>query len=241
VITSSELFDLADYVMINTNHDYKNHRMNGWSSFKTYINALTYLLDHKKDMGHNSLPYGSLRRNGDMKKLMDLVKTRHITVAKSNFDDSIKNASMRFPIVEKIPQIEKGLCNWNGHAKQWHVASLRDRYFFLFTKGGLVRGESLIRADLSDMFSIVKKDEGPPGHDAHILIMQILEGKTNAGKIVWGRGMRHKPVNMCSIGALGFYLMARFDMTGEKFDFSDNSSWFNRKLLFSPTHSKNFD
>jgi hypothetical protein len=30
MITSSELFDLADYVKINTNHDYKNHRMNGW-------------------------------------------------------------------------------------------------------------------------------------------------------------------------------------------------------------------
>jgi hypothetical protein len=27
------------------------------------------------------------------------------------------------------------------------------------------------------MFSIIKKDEGPPG---------LLEGKTNNGKIVWG-------------------------------------------------------
>jgi hypothetical protein len=53
--------------------------------------------------------------------------------------------------------------------------------------------------------------------------------------------MRHKHVNMCSIGALGFYLMALFDMTGGKFHFSDNSSWFNRKLLFSPTYSKNFE
>jgi hypothetical protein len=240
-MNSSELFDLADYVKINTNHDYKNHRINGWSSFKAYLNALTYLLDHQKYTGHDSLPYGSLRKNGDMKKLMDVVKTRHTTVAKSNFDDSIKNASMRFQIVEIIPQIGEGLWNRNGRAKQWHVASLRDRYFFLFTKGGLVCGESPIRAELSDMFSIVKKDEGPPGHDAHIIIMQILEGKTNAGKIVWGCVMGHKHVNMCLIGALGFYLMERFDMTGEKFDLSYNSSWFNRKLLVSPTHLKNFD
>jgi hypothetical protein len=89
-----------------------------------------------------------------------------------------------------------------------HVASLRERYFLLFTKGGLVSGESPIRDEFSDMFSIVKKDEGPPGHDAHILTMQILEGKTNACNIVWGRVMRHKNVNMCSIGVLGFYLMA---------------------------------
>jgi hypothetical protein len=176
-----------------------------------------------------------------MKKLIDLVKTWHIMVAKSNFDDSTKNASTRFQIVVKIPQIKEGFWNRNGHAKKWHVASLRDRYFFLFTKRGLVRGESPIRGELSDMLSIVKKYEGPPGHDAPILIMQMLEGHTNAGKIVWGRVMRHKHVNMCSIGEMGFYLMARFDMTGEKFYSSDKSSWFNKKLLVCPTHSKNFD
>jgi hypothetical protein len=66
--------------------------MDGWPSLKAYLNSLTYMLDHQKDTGLKSLPYGYLRKNGDMKKVMDLVKTRHITVAKSNFDDSIKNA-----------------------------------------------------------------------------------------------------------------------------------------------------
>jgi hypothetical protein len=98
--------------------------------------------------------------------------------------------------------------------EELHCASLRDRYFYLFTVTGIVRGESPIRAELSDMFSIVKVDEGPPGHDAVILIMQILEGKTNNGKIVRGRTMRLKNVNMCSIGALGFHLMSRFEVTG---------------------------
>jgi hypothetical protein len=91
------------------------------------------------------------------------------------------------------------------------------------------------------MFSIVKEDEGPPGHDAVIRIMQILEGKTNNGKIVWGHTIRHKNVNMCSIGDLGFYLMSQFDVTGEIFDFETNKSWFNRKLLVSPTHAKTLD
>jgi hypothetical protein len=30
LITSSELFDVADYVKINTKRDYKNHRMSAW-------------------------------------------------------------------------------------------------------------------------------------------------------------------------------------------------------------------
>jgi hypothetical protein len=101
--------------------------------------------------------------------------------------------------------------------------------------------ESPMRAELSDMFSIIKVDEGPPCHDAVIIIVQILEGKTNNGKIVWVRTMRHKNVNMCSIGALGFYLMSRFEATGEIFDFATNKSWFNRKLLVSQTHVKTLD
>jgi hypothetical protein len=148
--------------------------MCGWSSFRAYLNALRYLLDHQKDCGQNSLPYGCLRKNGEIKKLMDLVKTRHVSLAKGNFDESLKNASMRFQIVDKIPDIEEGFWNINGIKKHLHFASLRDRYFYLFTITGIVRGESPIRAELSDMFSIVKVDEGPPGHDAVILIMQII-------------------------------------------------------------------
>jgi hypothetical protein len=124
---------------------------------------------------------------------------------------------MRFQIVDKIPDIEEGFWKRNGIKKHFHVASLRDIYFYLFTVTSVVRGESPIRAELSNMFSIVKVDEGPPGHGEVILIIQILEGKTRNVNIVWGRTMRHKNVNMCSIGAFGFYLMSRFEVTGESF------------------------
>jgi hypothetical protein len=47
---------------------------------------------------------------------------------------------------------------------------------------------------------------------------------------------------MCSIGALGLYfLMSRFEVSGEIFDFGTNRSWFNRKLLVSPTHAQTLD
>jgi hypothetical protein len=104
-IEPSLVFCVDDYRKININHYYKNHLMCGWSSFRAYLNALTYLLDHKKESGHNSLPYGCLRKDGQIKKLMDLVKTRHVSLAKSNFDESLKNASMRFHIFDKIPDI----------------------------------------------------------------------------------------------------------------------------------------
>jgi hypothetical protein len=118
--------------------------MCGWSSFRAYLNALTYLLDLQKDRGQNSLPYGCLWKNVEIKKLMDLAKTRHVSLAKSNFDESLKNASMRFQIVDKIPDIEEGFGKMNGIKKHFHCASLRDRYFYLFTVTVIVRGESPI-------------------------------------------------------------------------------------------------
>ena len=49
--------------------------------------------------------------------------------------------------------------------------------------------------------------------------------------------MRHREVELCSIGALGLYLMTRFQVTNEldHIDFSDNKTWFNRKLLKAMT------
>jgi hypothetical protein len=157
-IEPSLVFYVDDYQKININHDYKNHIMCGWSSFRAYLNSLTYLLDHQKDRGQNSLPYECLRKNGEIKKLMDLVKTRRVSLAKSNFDESLKNASIGFQSVDKIPDIEEGFWKRNGIKKHFHFASLRDRYFYLFTFTGIVRGELPIRAELSDIFSIVKVD-----------------------------------------------------------------------------------
>jgi hypothetical protein len=50
-IEPSLVFCVDDYRKINLNRDDKNHIMCGWSSFRAYINALVYLLDHQKDGG----------------------------------------------------------------------------------------------------------------------------------------------------------------------------------------------
>ena len=45
--------------------------------------------------------------------------------------------------------------------------------------------------------------------------------------------MRHVNVKMCTIGALGFWLYARFLITNEidNIDWTNNQTWFNIKLL----------
>ena len=45
--------------------------------------------------------------------------------------------------------------------------------------------------------------------------------------------MRHRDPELCSIGSLGLYLLARFELTDETeyMDFGENKTWFNRKSL----------
>ena len=70
----------------------------------------------------------------------------------------------------------------------------------------------------------------------HILILRYGGGKSAKLKTQFGKVMRHKVAELCPIGALGLWLLARFELTNEpqNFDFLDNKSWFNNKLLISP-------
>ena len=47
--------------------------------------------------------------------------------------------------------------------------------------------------------------------------------------------MMHQLAQLCPIGALGVWILARFEITEEYkvFDFTNNDSWFNVKILSS--------
>lgn len=72
------------------------------------------------------------------------------------------------------------------------------------------------------------------------MCLKFFAGKTNRGRKIYGRATRHKDVRLCAIGALAIYLMYRFFVTGEfsdpSFEWTDNSKWFDVKLLVNPQH-----
>jgi hypothetical protein len=70
----------------------------------------------------------------------------------------------------------------------------------------------------------------------------VLSGKTvkNDNKKQFGRSMRHKDVQRCSVGAFGFYLLSRFYKSREMDDehrpnFGKNKEWFDTKILTDGT------
>jgi hypothetical protein len=87
----------------------------------------------------------------------------------------------------------------------------RNRFVFLHrTVGGILRGESVCKAELSDsLFHMVGKVDKDV-HKYIVLIQQILTGKTNTTAKLLGQIMRHKDsMSLCAIGVLTFYLLYR--------------------------------
>lgn len=107
---------------------------------------------------------------------------------------------------------------------------------FLFSKSGILRGETFFSAELSDCFLVSNRNPSKDPHTWDALIMTILDGKTNRLNKIYGRAMRSKNVLLCPLGALGFYLLSRFQLTQEFEesncpDFTDNKAWYDIKLL----------
>lgn len=203
----------------------------GYDCVNQYLCSVRAVSEEQYEEGkHKLLPSDIMSIR--VKELMTVVKCRKREVAKQQFKERSDGAFQPFSLVKEFSRIEVFMWNFNNATLSYGASSLRDRFQYLFTYNGVLRSECLYKADLSDLcdFKYHQKSERDP---YHILIMRISDGKSNANKIVFGRVMRHIDVNACAIGGLAFYLMLRFEVTKEMetFDFEDNSSWFNIKLL----------
>ena len=113
---------------------------------------------------------------------------------------------------EELPRMEDFLFNENKILNSHLVTAFRNRYTLLQTTYAIIRGESLFLSELSDLMDI-KFTCSNTGQKIHIGIMQIFFGKTNRTRTIYGRVMRHRNAFICPMGALGMYLLARFEYT----------------------------
>jgi hypothetical protein len=84
---------------------------------------------------------GMIRKNKDVRKLIKSVKSRKVRVMRETFAEMLDAGALQFEVLLKLPQIEEEMWKLNSHSGPYAVSGLRDRFFLLFTKAGLVRGE----------------------------------------------------------------------------------------------------
>ena len=233
-----EQFSKDDYESVISNTDWISDKPIGYSVLNQYRSAILDLHAQQRDGGCNNIPKEVLM-SGRVKRLLKTVKMRKTQIAKSNFDEKLTSEFTPYTAAQDIPRLEDFFFQKNLLSSIYSVASLHDQYCLLMTTNGILRGKSLFKCELSDICSLLHKDKNSL-EDILIHVMRIATGKTNGLKTLYGRCIRHRNVNECAIGALGFYLMARFMQSGEaeSFDFTSNKAWFNIKLL---TDSRGFD
>ena len=136
------------------------------------------------------------------KILFNKIKSRRETNRKVLFKERLEGYFLAFKMAELIPAIEDHMWKSNNSTPLFGLGSLRDRFQFLITLGGVTRSESIYKADLSDLCDL--KFHADREKDAyHILIMRIGACKTIKDKLIFCKSLRHQDARLCSIGTLG--------------------------------------
>ena len=169
--------------------------------------------------------------------LFQHVKERAPMIKKQTYQEKVNGEFASYTIVENYDRIEEAFWNESiAPSRRSVCTALRHRYCLLHLTSGILRCESLYRAELSDFIGLTPPQRDTDIHQMFLMINQIPVGKTNHGRVLYGCATRHKDVRLCCIGALAFYLQYRFYLTDEFADFTvdnwcKNSDWFDVKLL----------
>ena len=181
-----------------------------------------------------------------LRQLRDHVINRLPKIKKQNFEEKLASEFAPYMLVQEYSAIEQELWNDSHNAVTFRsiVSHMRHRYCLLHLTSGLLRCESLHRAELSD-FCGLRGEMDKDVHKMYLMINQIAQGKTNKGQKIYGRATRHRDVRRCCVGALAFYLMMRFHYTREFIDFTledwkNNEKWFDIKLLVDIANGTDF-
>ena len=203
----------------------------GFSAINQYLSAIRTLVDDQFNADLITLRRGDLMTT-KMTNLIKVVKNRGERVMKKQFKERLSEEFQPYRVLEDVPKIEEYTWSEHSNTKVYGANALRDRFQMLFSFSAVLRSDSIYKADLSDLcdFKFQQKLEPDP---YHVCILRVGEGKTVQKKAQFGKMMRHANVKMCAIGALGFWLYARFLITNEinSIDWTNNQTWFNIKLL----------
>jgi hypothetical protein len=233
-------FDKADYDKVIALIKTFDHDEADWSHFgdvggfdmvNQYLCAVKHLMKTQRDEGQVKLQNWDIMTER-MKQLLLLVTERRERVSKALFKERVTADFDPFWMAAEVSNIEDFMWKYSCRTASFSASSMRDRFQYLFSLNGVLRMESLYLADLSDLCDFIfhQKEERDP---YMCLILRIGTGKTSSRRTIFGRAMRHVDPRLCPKGGLGFYLLLRFLVTREHeaFDFTNNKTWFNRKLI----------
>ena len=142
------------------------------------ISSIVKLWKFQRDSGANGSSKEDLR-SSRVQDLLRSVKNKKALVKKANYEEKMGHLLSPFVIAQELPKIVEYLFEHNKSSLIKCGSSLRDRFFLLQTWYGILRGKSVVAAELSDLCGLLLKSKGL--QDCDVLIMQIFQG----GLFLW--------------------------------------------------------
>ena len=207
------------------------------ATFDQYKACMKMIHEDQKSINVCSLPWEMLWKQ-NCRNLQNHVKERAPLLRRLNYVEKVNGEFSGYTIVEHYNEIEQSLWDDSNttQGRRNVCSNIRHRACLLMLVSGILRSESLHRAEISDFLSIRPPKRDYDIHPIYVQIQQICEGKTNHGQTLYGRAIRHKDVRLCAIGATAMYLNYQEDCTGEFSrltieNWLNNEDWFDIKFL----------
>lgn len=176
-------FDPQDYISVvnraenlaNTNNFSDPNDPLGFSQLNIYRAALYNLHDEQRSNGKN--PYNWQTVWGrDCVLLFKHIKARKPRINRKQYNEKLQTPFSPYSCVEDVTHIESELWNLGQDGNQKiGYASIRNRFVFLFTLSGILRCESVYRAEWCHMFNVIISPPSDP-HDMNVMFLQMEDG-----------------------------------------------------------------
>jgi hypothetical protein len=209
-----------------------------WGSVRSYVTAITDLYNIQKARNMNSNPSP---RAAPIRDFIKALQHRDTALAKQNYADKGQDTYLddysESQFKDLCLAIWKAGSGGNGSTSTIDAIKtgcyLRTLVDQLLGHYLLARGSDRRLAEISDLHTFEFPDEGST--PCFPLIMTMRGSKTNQhGRLETMGALRNRDPFICPLGALGFYLLYRWDLTEEPFpDFTERSRWYNIRLLLS--------
>jgi hypothetical protein len=149
----------------------------GYDTINTYKSSIKNLWERQVARCSNNLSWSHVWTI-DCKNLVKVVKERKAFIDKKNYVEKIDHEFAPYTAMEEVHRIEKAL--WKkgeSGGLRMAYAWLRNRFCLLNSLNGILRCESLYKAELSDLLCLQMKKQRDP-HPLTLLIMQMATGKS---------------------------------------------------------------
>lgn len=147
----------------------------GISAIIQYRAGLKKLFEYQSNLNHNRNVWDQVWKL-DAKNLVKIVEARRMRIKRDNYEEKVTKEFAGYHAVDRFDEIEAEFWVRGFTHMKTAFPYIRYRMLFLYTTSGILRCESLTKADLSD-FQGVKLQKATDIDPLYVMVSQIPEGK----------------------------------------------------------------